>query len=59
MKIKLKMDVPTDIDKPTIDDMKFLSKDGTTEINFDEWFDEFIGDTDIIQKLKNNKMKLF
>jgi hypothetical protein len=53
--MKIKIDIPTDIEKPKVEDMKFLSKDDTTELTFDEWWDEFIGNSDTIQKLKTNK----
>ena len=49
MKHKLK------IDKPKVDNMVFRTKGSTEELTFDDWFDEFIGNTDIIQKLKNKK----
>ena len=41
MKLKFKIDIPTDIEKLTVDDIKFLSKDGKTELNFDDWIDEY------------------
>jgi hypothetical protein len=55
MKIKFKIDIPTDIEKPTVDDMVFRTSDGDKELNFDDWWDNFIGNSDIIQKLKTNK----
>ena len=58
MKLKFKIDIPTDIEKLTVDDIKFLSKDGTTELNFDDWFDEFLSNTDVIQKLKKIKKEM-
>ena len=56
--MKNKMKIPTDIEKPTVDDIKFLSKDGTTELNFDDWFDEYIGNSEVIQKLKKKKKEM-
>jgi len=52
MKHKLK------IDKPKVDNMVFRTKGSTEELTFDDWFDEFIGNTDIIQKLKNKKREI-
>ena len=46
------------IDEPNKEDIKFLSKDGTTELNFDDWFDEFLSNTDVIQKLKKIKKEM-
>ena len=56
MKLKLIMELPEGKLKPTIDDMKFLSIDGTTELEFNDWFDEFIDNSHIITKLKNSKI---
>jgi hypothetical protein len=53
MKHKFKIDIPTDIEKLTVDDIVFRTKDGTEELTFDEFFKELIGDIDIIQNLKN------
>ena len=46
------------IDEPNEEDIKFLSKDGKTYLNFDDWFDEFLSNTDVIQKLKNIKKEM-
>jgi hypothetical protein len=53
MKHNFKIDIPTDIEKLTVDDIVFRTKDGTEELTFDEFFTELIGDIDIIQNLKN------
>ena len=50
MKLKFKIDIPTDIEKLTVDDIVFRTKDGTEELTFDEFFKELIGDIDIIVK---------
>ena len=55
MKTKVKINVPNNKEKPTVDDMIFRNKDGTKELTFDEWFDGYIEDIDIIQDLKNKK----
>jgi len=47
------MDKSNEINKPSVDDMVFLSKDGTTELNFDDWFDEYISDC-----MSSNKLEL-
>jgi hypothetical protein len=39
MKLRVKATInPKD---PSVDSMKFLSKDGKTKLNYDEWFEEF------------------
>ncbi|MBT6672340.1 MAG: hypothetical protein HOB13_06395 [Lentimicrobiaceae bacterium] len=58
MKLKFKIDIPTDIEKLTVDDIKFLSKDGKTELNFDDWIDEYLNNSEVIQKLKNIKKEM-
>lgn len=55
MKTKVKINVPNNKDKISVNDLVFKSKDGTKELTFDEWFDEYIEDIDIIQNLKNKK----
>jgi hypothetical protein len=55
MKNKVTIQIPNDKIKPKVDDMKFISNDGNTELDFDSWFDENIGNSDTIQKLKTNK----
>jgi hypothetical protein len=55
MKTKVKINVPNNKEKPTVDDMIFRNKDGTKDLTFDEWFDGYIEDIDIIQDLKNKK----
>jgi len=55
MKTKVKINVPNNKEKPTVDDMIFRNKDGTKDLTFDEWFDGYIEDIDIIQQLKNKK----
>jgi hypothetical protein len=55
MKTKVKINVPNNKDKLSVDDMLFKSKDGTKDLTFDEWFDSYIEDIDIIQQLKNKK----
>ena len=38
--MKLRVKATINSQNPTVDSMKFLSKDGTTKLNYDEWFDE-------------------
>jgi len=54
MKTKVKINVPNDKDKISVDDMIFKNKDGTKDLTFDEWFDGYIEDIDI-QDLMNKK----
>ena len=56
--MKFKMDKSNDINKPNEDDIKFLSKDGKTELNFDDWIDEYLNNSEVIQKLKNIKKEM-
>jgi hypothetical protein len=39
--MKLKVKARMNPKNPSVDSMKFLSKDGKTELNYDEWFEEF------------------
>jgi len=55
MKTKVKISVPNNKDKISVDDMLFKNNDGTKLLTFDEWFDGYIEDIDIIQDLKNKK----
>ena len=39
--MKLRVKAKIDPKNPSVDSMIFQSKDGKTELNFDEWFSEF------------------
>ena len=56
MKSKVKIIVPNNKDKISVDDMIFKSKDGTKDLTFDEWFDKIERDSDVLQNLKNKRM---
>ena len=52
------MDKSNDINKQNEEDIKFLSKDGTTYLNFDNWLDEYLNSSEVIQRLKNIKKEM-
>ena len=39
--MKLRVKATIDPKNPSVDSMRFQSKDGKTELNFDEWFNKF------------------
>jgi hypothetical protein len=39
--MKLRVKATIDPQNPSVDSMKFLSKDGKSELNYDKWFEEF------------------
>jgi hypothetical protein len=53
--MKLRVRASINPNDPSVDSMKFLSKDGKTKLNYDEWFDEIGKDIEREFEKENKK----